>query len=516
MTVARTKTTKTLHESAYESVYKSVGESAGPKARDGFGQALRAEWIKLRSARGMVIAVIAAIGLTVLVSLAGASAASTDSNGGPSYLDRFRFAHRPLSGDGSVTARVAAQQASHEWAKAGVIIKQSVDPGAPYAAIMVTPGHGVRMQGNFDTELTGSARAAPRWLKLTRAGTSVTGYESADGIRWNTVGTVDLGALPRTVQAGVFVASPSNYRVVRQPGGSSSVVWFPTVGKATFADLALETAASPGPAGPARPARWTEEDLGSPGDQRAAPVPSAPSAAPRTVSGDTFTVTGSGDVGGWDVGGIELPGANDIVMDALFGVQIGMMAIIALGVLFVTSEYKTGLIRTTFAASPRRGRVLAAKAIVLAGAVFVTGLIASVAALYLSRPIQRGNGYVPPAYPDPSLADEPVLRAVVGTALFLAVLAVFSLAVATVLRRAAAAVTLVIGLVVVVPVVVSVLSVDATTWIQRTTPIAGLAIQQTKHRFDTAIGPWAGLGVLCAWAAVALGLAFWQLRRRDA
>jgi ABC-type transport system involved in multi-copper enzyme maturation permease subunit len=505
----------TLHKSAHE----PAREPAATNTRDGFGQALRAEWTKLRSARSTIPALIAAIGLTVLLSMAGAAGSTTTANEGPFYEDQFRFAHQPLAGDGSVIARVASQQASHEWAKAGVIIKQSAEAGAPYAAIMVTPGHGVRLQGNFDTELAGSARTAPRWLKLTRAGTSVTGYESDDGIRWSRVGAVDLGPLPRTVEAGVFVASPPNYRFIRERGGSISGTTLPTVGVATFADVSLETAASPRPAGPAR---WTEEDVGPPpGGESAAPADTAatsgvPPARGRAIAGDTFTVTGSGDVGGWGVGGIGRGGDNDIVMDALIGVQIGLMAVIALGVLFVTSEYKTSLIRTTFVASPRRGRVLAAKAIVVAGPVFVAGLIASVAALFLSRPIQRGNGFVPPGYPDPSLADEPVLRAVVGTALFLAVLAVFSLAIGVILRRTAAAVTLVIGLVVVLPVVALVLSVGAADWVKRITPIAGLAIQQTRHRPDTVIGPWAGFGVLCAYAAVALGVAFWLLRRRDA
>jgi ABC-type transport system involved in multi-copper enzyme maturation permease subunit len=58
--------------------------------------------------------------------------------------------------------------------------------------------------------------------------------------------------------------------------------------------------------------------------------------------------------------------------------------------------------------------------------------------------------------------------------------------------------------------------VGVTRWVQRLTPTAGLAIQQTRDRFDTAIGPWAGFGVLCAYAAVALGAAYWLLRRRDA
>jgi hypothetical protein len=160
--------------------------------------------------------------------------------------------------------------------------------------------------------------------------------------------------------------------------------------------------------------------------------------------------------------------------------------------------------------------VLAAKAVVLAAAVFVVGLVGALGALVAARPIQRRNGFVAPAYPDPSLADGPVLRAVVGTALFLAVLSLFALGVGAIVRRAAGAITLVIALVVVPSIIGAFLPITAELWLNRATPLAGLAIQQTRERFDNAIGPWAGFGVLCAWAAVALGVAFWQLRRRDA
>ena len=74
----------------------------------------------------------------------------------------------------------------------------------------------------------------------------------------------------------------------------------------------------------------------------------------------------------------------------------------------------------------------------------------------------------------------------------------------------------VIALVVLPQIVAPVISPEADVWISRLTPIAGLAIQQTVDRAGQVIGPWAGLGVLCAYAVVALGLARWQLGRRDA
>jgi len=142
--------------------------------------------------------------------------------------------------------------------------------------------------------------------------------------------------------------------------------------------------------------------------------------------------------------------------------------------------------------------------------------VASVAALYLALPIMRGNGYRPPAYPTPSLSNGPVLRAVVGTALVVAVLALIGLGLGTILRRSAGPVTLVIAVIVVPSIVSGLLPFSVEKWVQRLTPLAGLAIQQTRDRFDNYIGPWAGFGVLCAYAAVILGAAFWLLRRRDA
>jgi hypothetical protein len=223
-------------------------------------------------------------------------------------------------------------------------------------------------------------------------------------------------------------------------------------------------------------------------------------------------VTGVGDLRGRAP--TEL-GDDDVTKNVLTGVIIALIAIAALGVLFITSEYTKGVARTTFTASPRRGRVLVAKAIVLGAVAFAVGVLASVAALVIARPIMRDNGFGPPAYPAQSLLDVPVLRAVVGTGLFLAAIAVFSLAVGSILRRTAGAITLVIVLVVVPSIASGFLPLEVERWINRLTPLAGLAIQQTRDRWDVAIGPWAGFAVLCGYVAAALGLALWLLPRRD-
>jgi ABC-type transport system involved in multi-copper enzyme maturation permease subunit len=191
------------------------------------------------------------------------------------------------------------------------------------------------------------------------------------------------------------------------------------------------------------------------------------------------------------------------------------MAAAVLGVVFITAEYSRGMIRTTFALTPRRGRVLLAKAVIVAGVTFLCGLVASVAAFLLGQPLLRENGYRPPAYPYFHLADGPVLRAVIGTAAFLALLALLGLGLGTIMRRAAGAITLIIVPTLVPLILASLLPLTPGIWIQRLTPSAGFAIQETRERFDSAISPWGGLAVLAGYAAVALTVALWQLRRRD-
>jgi len=235
-------------------------------------------------------------------------------------------------------------------------------------------------------------------------------------------------------------------------------------------------------------------------------------------SAGTFTVTGGGDLGRVGVGGVTLGGPTDLVRQHLVGAQLGIIGAVVLGVLFITSEYRTRTIGTTLAASPRRRHVLAAKTAVLAGVVFVVGLLPGFAVSLYAPAIERHNGYRPPVFPDPPPFTDPVvLRAIVGTAAFLALIAVFSLAVGAMLRGTAAATMLLLALLVVVPTVATGTSDTADHWIRRATPFAGLSIQQTIDvPSETVTGPWTGFAVLCAYTVAALAAGFWLLRRRDA
>lgn len=473
-------------------------------ARDGFRQVLRGEWIKLVTVRSTVWCLFLTVGLTILLSILGAQGSRTDIRASPGrpLEDRFHFMHQPLSGDGTITARILSQDDTGDWAKAGIMIKQSAEPKTPYAAMLVTPGHGVRFQADFTTDIAGDAGGTPVWLRLTRSGTTVTGYTSPDGAAWRQVGSVDLAGLPANAEAGMFAASPaSGTRVIRR-GGSTSASPDYQPSTATFDSVTLAPA-SGGPVG-----AWKSDEVGG-----GVEYPDGTTlVGEASESGGTFSVTGTGDIR-------EIPlsefGDDDIVRNALGGVYLGMIAAAVLGVLFVTTEYKTGLIRTTLTASPRRGRVLLAKALLLGGVVFACGLAAGVASLFIARPIQRDHGYVPPFYPDPSLTDGTVLRALFGTAAFLALMALLGLGLGAILRRTAGAVVVVLALAVVPGIASSLLPLEGEKWVQRVTPLAGLAMQQTRERWDNWVSPWPGFVVACAYAALALAAAVLLIRRRD-
>jgi hypothetical protein len=535
--------------------------------RDDFPHLLRAEWTKFRTVRGWVIAMVAAALLTALavVALAGISNGSQNAGahpavaigtGGEAVTDDFYFVHQSLDGNGSITARVASLDTelptpggvgspphiAVPWAKAGIIIKASTKPGSAYAAVMATPAHGVRMQYDYthDTAgLSGAVSAAsPRWLRLARSGDTITGYDSADGRHWAEIGTASLAGLPATVQAGLFVTAPpllvpnnsvscSEVRcTVGTPGQSfasnSSNSSYATQATAAFDHLILRDT---------RPAKgdgaWRGGQIGFPTGVAFICAPSPGHSCPRTPvggfrkSGGTFTVTGSGDIA---------PYVTDIdpLGTVLKGSLAGLLAVIALGALFITAEYRRGMIRTTLAASPRRGRVLAAKAIVIGLVTFAAGLAGAAVALPIAENKLHSGGWASSVYPVWSLTSSRGLQIVAGTAGLLAVTAILALSAGAVLRRTAGAIAAVVVLLIVPLILGVILPQGPADWLLRLTPAAAFGLQQgTPHYSQVTsvcqpingcfpLPPWGGFAVLCAWAAAALGIAVLLLRRRDA
>lgn len=125
--------------------------------------------------------------------------------------DAFSFAYTTMTGDGTVTARVATQENTGPWAKAGVMIRESVGQGAKHGFALITPSNGVNFiyrTTNFDvsTITNGDAVSVPYWIRLTRSGTTLTAYSSSDGSSWATIGSVAV-SMTSSVVVGLAVSS---------------------------------------------------------------------------------------------------------------------------------------------------------------------------------------------------------------------------------------------------------------------------------------------------------------------
>jgi ABC-2 type transport system permease protein len=211
--------------------------------------------------------------------------------------------------------------------------------------------------------------------------------------------------------------------------------------------------------------------------------------------------------------------SQDTTKLSLTGIYLGQAVVAVLAVLVISGEYSTGMIRTTLTAMPRRSAVLAAKATILTGMGLVAGTIAVLGSLLAGRLILPGNGFTAAhGHPPLSLADGPTLRAAAGSVLYLVLIALLSLGTATAVRDSATAIGVVLGLLYLFPIIAQVVTdPDWERRLQQIGPMtAGLAIQATTDLHSLPISPWAGLGVLAAWAAGALLAGGLLFRSRDA
>ena len=503
----------------------------------GFRHLLRAEWTKFRTVRGWLIGLVAIPLLAAVLTFATANgnhsnyctgatpATTTCHDGTPSaptgpdgeaVADTYYLVGGVLTGDGAITARVASltgrvsarpanaapsldatRPGLAEWAKAGVIATAGTTQGAPYAAVLLTGGHGVRFQHDYVHDVAGlPGTGAPRWLRLVRSGGTLTGYDSTDGRHWAELGAARL-SLPGTVHIGLFTTSPVQYT---QDSGET------TYATATFDHVTVQGGQSPD--------SWRGQGIGTGSVDY-------PTLAPGEFhrSGDSFVVSGSGDIAPAVAGGYFSTLSSSLPL----AIVVGLIVLVVVATGFVTAEYRRDLIRTTFLAVPRRGEVLAAKAVVIGTVALVTGVVAAGVAVPVGEHVlHAGGNYVLPA----TAGTE--ARVVLGTGLLLAITAVAVLGLGTILRSGAGAVT--VGVVVfVLPYLVgSVVGGGGQDWLLRFTPPAGLAVlgaypywPQVSYAYTTAngyypLGPWLGLAVLAGYAMLACAVAAFLLPRRDA
>ena len=217
------------------------------------------------------------------VDVGGATPAGTATHGSATFsvdgggtdiwgdTDESSYVWQPLTGDGTITARVASQEATADWAKAGVMVKASTAAGSPYAAMLVTPDHGLVLQANFTTSVNGGSYTLPNaWVRLVRTGGTVTAYRSANGSDWTKVGEVSV-ALPQTATIGLVVSAHAD--------GTA-------LSSATFDNVSVTSVPSvPDDPGGGLPAGWSSTDMGAP--DHADPRLSLRAPSPSTVADPT-------------------------------------------------------------------------------------------------------------------------------------------------------------------------------------------------------------------------------------
>ena len=201
-----------------------------------------------------------------------------------------------------------------------------------------------------------------------------------------------------------------------------------------------------------------------------------------------------------------------VVNTASFGVSLGQLAVAVLGVLAITGEYSTGMIRSSFAAVPRRLPVLAAKAIVLFVASFVVGIVTSAASWAVAVPVLAGKGF------DAEFFTASTMWAIVGAGAYLGLVSVFALGLGTILRAGAGGIAAALGVVFLLPIIVSVVGrLTNIVWIGKADAYlisnagSGMA-GSTNGDFE----PWQNVLVVVVWTAVSLIAGAIVLKRRDA
>jgi ABC-2 type transport system permease protein len=210
--------------------------------------------------------------------------------------------------------------------------------------------------------------------------------------------------------------------------------------------------------------------------------------------------------------------SQDTTKLALTGIDLGQALVALVAVLAISEEYGTGMISITLTAIPRRLGLLSAKAANMAGLTLAVGILAVIGCLLAGRFILPGAGFdAAHGYALVSITHSPTLRAAVGSVLYLVLIGLLALGVATAIRDTAVSIGVVLALLYLPPLLSQVVSAPLRRHIEQIAPMtAGLAIQSTINVRSLPVSPWTGLGVLAAWATAALLVAGLLLRLRDA
>ncbi len=448
--------------------------------------------------RGRVIALVIASLAIIAFGLLYSFGMRTSCDPGPcppgsAVSDKFWFLHRDLGPEGSITVRLASMTGTitypppnHDeivsglvpWAKAGIIVKDGLRAGSPYAAVMRTGSHGVRFQYDYDQDVAGRTGD---WLRLTRSGDTITGFSSTDGKQWQKVGTAKLAGLPDTVRVGLFAASPGDLTLVKVGLGGAIPESRFTQAVGVFDHVTVEGSAG----------GWQSDPVGGEMNHTDWEKHHNPSGAVQKDG--VITVSGTGDIGPVSEG--FAPTVNFL----LLGLVVALVVVLVV------------------AARAPYGPVL------VGAAGFVTGLVGVGVVLPVGLAILASKDV--PVPPLPLLTG---VRVVLGAAVALGLCAVFANGLGAWLRRRWLAIVVAVTLVA-VPYALTALPLlpdSVADWLLRLTPAAGFAVLQTAVEYPQVTAHyapssgyfplpwWAGLTVLAAYALAVMAASGSVGRRR--
>jgi ABC-2 type transport system permease protein len=246
----------------------------------------------------------------------------------------------------------------------------------------------------------------------------------------------------------------------------------------------------------------------------------------RTVAGPGWlllaAIVATAAVGAAAANAVSCPAGGcqvDPAKVSLTGIYLSQAVVAILAVTAVSGEYSTGMIRLTLTATPRRWLVLAAKVAVVGTATLIAGAVAVLASVLSGRLLLDGHGIDPAhGYAALSLANGTVLRAAAGSVLYLTLIALLGLGLATAIRDSATSIGVVLGLLYLFPIIAGFVGdADWKRHLDQVSPmVAGMYIQATTDLRSLPLTPWQGLGVLAVWAAGALLAGGLLLSLRDA
>ncbi|HEX6677071.1 MAG TPA: ABC transporter permease [Actinomycetes bacterium] len=226
-----------------------------------------------------------------------------------------------------------------------------------------------------------------------------------------------------------------------------------------------------------------------------------------------LSLTVAGAVGIAVAVGVNTKDASaDLTNNALAGISLGLLLAGVLGVLLMTGEYTSGMVRATLTAIPNRSLVLAAKAAVFAAVTLAAGEAASFIAFF------AGGAALPATIPAPTLGQPGVLRAVVLGGAGYCLIGLIGLGLGAIVRHTPAAIAILVGGVYVLAQMVAAFAPAIMPYLPVSIVANSLSVVQPVEADGRVsfLSPWAGLGVLCVYAAVTLGAGAWLLARRDA